>query len=88
MTNKDFFNSKDNKFWDVTLIVDKEDELKHVTKSALFHNIVCLSEQLNDIIEERDAISLEEERLNEEINNLKIIIDKLQIKNKELEAQK
>lgn len=77
MTNKDFFEDKDNKFWDVTLIVDKEDELKHVTKSALFHNIVMLQEELKEIIDERDIISGEEKRLHEENQNLKTIIERL-----------
>ena len=77
MTNKDFFKSNDNKFFDVTLILDKEEELKHVTKSALFHNIIVLQEQLDEIIKERDVISNEEKKLYEENQNLKIIIKKL-----------
>lgn len=82
MTNKDFFNSKDNKFFDVTIILDKEDELKHVTKSALFHNIIVLTEQLDEITKERDVISEQEERLTEENDNLKKIIQRLKEQNK------
>jgi hypothetical protein len=77
MTNKDFFNSIDNKLFDVTLIVDKEEELKHVTKSALFHNIIILTEQLDEITKERDIIVEQEKRLTEENDNLKKIIERL-----------
>jgi len=77
MTNKDFFNSIDNKLFDVTLIVDKEEELKHVTKSALFHNIIILTEQLDEITKERDIIVEQEKRLTEENDNLKKIIKRL-----------
>jgi len=76
MTNKDFFKDKNNKFFDVTLIVDKEDELKHISKSALFHNIVILQEQLDEITQERDLISKENDRLFEENQNLELLASK------------
>ena len=83
MTNKDFFNSIDNKLFDVTLIVDKEEELKHVTKSALFHNIIILTEQLDEITKERDIIVEQEKRLTEENDNLKKIIERLKEQKKQ-----
>jgi len=88
MTNKDFFKSVNNKFLGETIIKDREKELADISKSALLHNIECQDEALKEITEERDSISKELDRTYEENNNLRIIIDKLKLRIKELKETK
>ena len=76
MTNKSFFEGPDNKFFGKILIEDKEEELKHISKSSLFHNIVLLHDELKEMQEERDTISNEYDKLYEENKNLELLISK------------
>ena len=82
MTNKTFFESANNKFFGKVLIEDKEEELKHISKSSLFHNIVLLHDELKEMQEERDTISNEYDKLYEENKNLELLISKYKDKSK------
>ena len=89
MTNEVFFKDAGrNKFFGKTIIENKEEELKHITKSSLFHNIVLLQDELRDAMDERDVCSEAEGKLHEENENLRTIISKLQNEIKELKEQK
>ena len=58
-------------------VLPKEEDLKDISKVALAHNVVMITDQLQEITDERDIIAKENDRLYEEVNNLKIIIENL-----------
>lgn len=59
-----------NKFFGKTIIEDKEEELKDISKSALVHNIVIEKDAKDEIIKERDEIYEENERLHKQVEFL------------------